>query len=295
MNLNAVILGLTAETPIHAGASSASHVIDLPIMREHNTGWPVVFGSAVKGALRAKAESSDLSKPDVTTLFGPDTNSANEHAGSLMIGDARLLLLPVRSLTTQFRYVTCPDLLHRWSRDRQRAGVKAISLETIKPEDGSALVHSSSKAEQLFLEEFLYHVAPVNSEEMDALISELSTLSGRSVKELEEKLTIVSNDQFSLLCRAAIPVNARISIDNQTKTVKDGGLWYEESLPPETVLYSVVAAQPSRSQQQQNAMQLVEIFCSQLLQPQPYLQLGGNETTGMGWCKLQLLKHQQEA
>ena len=43
------LLGLIAETQIHAGTGRATGVIDLPIMREAHTGWPCVFGSAVKG------------------------------------------------------------------------------------------------------------------------------------------------------------------------------------------------------------------------------------------------------
>src|SRR5690554_3586186 len=136
MKIASTILGLTAETAIHAGASSANHVIDLPIMREHNTGWPVVFGSAVKGAMRAKAEAS-MDRKRVHTLFGPDTNNASDHAGSLLIGDARLLLLPVRSLTSQYRYVTSPDLLRRWQRDLERAGAAAVKLDLPEIEENT--------------------------------------------------------------------------------------------------------------------------------------------------------------
>jgi CRISPR/Cas system CMR subunit Cmr4 (Cas7 group RAMP superfamily) len=40
MTTHSLVLGFTAETAMHAGASTSNHVIDLPIMREHNTGWP---------------------------------------------------------------------------------------------------------------------------------------------------------------------------------------------------------------------------------------------------------------
>ncbi|MBN2887102.1 MAG: type III-B CRISPR module RAMP protein Cmr4, partial [Chromatiaceae bacterium] len=90
------LLGLLAETAIHAGAGQNAGVIDLPIQREAHTAWPVVFGSAVKGALRALAEERQA--PWLKAVFGPETNNASEHAGALLVGDARLLLLPVRSL-----------------------------------------------------------------------------------------------------------------------------------------------------------------------------------------------------
>ena len=289
MTTHSLVLGFTAETAMHAGASTSNHVIDLPIMREHNTGWPVVFGSAVKGALRAKAEMNELAKETLFTLFGPDTNNASDHAGSLMIGDARLLLLPVRSLTSQYRYVTSPDLLARWQRDAARAGVQLPEFSIPQPADNVALVSDACKTKDLFLEEFVFSTdGTVISAE---LLSALARVSGRSEQEIAQKITIVSDDQFSILCRSAIPVNAHIAIDNATKTVKRGALWYEESLPADTVLYSVIGAQKSRNTEQPlSAGEVLALFNAELIQPRTYLQLGGNETTGMGWCKVQVVQ-----
>ena len=47
---------------------------------------------------------------------------------------------------------------------------------------------------------------------------------------------IVHDDIFSFLTRNATSVQPHIAIDSTTKTVKDGALWFEESLPPETLL-----------------------------------------------------------
>lgn len=286
MSAFSTVLGLTAETPIHAGASSANHVIDLPIMREHSTGWPVVFGSAVKGALRAKAEVQDISKQALQAFFGPDTQNAADHAGSLLFTDARLLLLPMRSLTSQFRYVTSPDLLRRWLRDLARAG-KKLSMTLPVPERNAAVVTKSCKHQELFLEEHVFSTDSNHS--LDELVNALAGISGRSVEEIGEKLTIVHDDQFTLLCQSAIPVNAHNALDSKTKTVKQGALWYEESLPAETVLYVVVGAQPSRHPNyDKKADELLTDFTRQLFGSQPYVQLGGNETTGMGWCRVQV-------
>lgn len=288
MTMHSLLLGYTAETSIHAGASTANHVIDLPIMREHSTGYPVVFGSAVKGALRAKAEAA-LEQDACFTLFGPDTNNAGDHAGSLLVGDARLLLLPMRSLTTQFRYVTCPNLLKRWQRDQARAGVTEVKLPTFSIKDEDVLVTKATKSKELFLEEFVFNCDGSKSEELNDLITALALISGRSEDEISSKLSIVSDDQFSLLCNTAIPVNAHIAIDNASKTVKPGALWYAESLPAETILYSVVASQHSRNKKfDKTSQELLEIFQNQVFGAYPYLQVGGNETTGMGWCKVQV-------
>lgn len=84
MNTSA-LLGLLAETSIHAGAGQSGGVIDLPIQREAHTGWPVVYGSAVKGALRALAEENNALWLKI--VFGPDTNNASEHADRAQLAD----------------------------------------------------------------------------------------------------------------------------------------------------------------------------------------------------------------
>ena len=98
------LIGLWAETSMHAGAGSSVDGVDLPIQREGHSNWPCVFGSSVKGALRCKAEDK-LGKDNasISYVFGPDSSSetASEHAGALLVSDARLLLLPVRSLTSK--------------------------------------------------------------------------------------------------------------------------------------------------------------------------------------------------
>ena len=126
---NTALLGLLAETSIHAGAGQMAGVIDLPIQREAHTAWPVVYGSAVKGAMRTLAEEQKA--PWLTAVFGPETSNASEHAGALLVGDARLLLLPVRSLTSHFKWVTCPALLRRLRADLERLGLPAFAADAI--------------------------------------------------------------------------------------------------------------------------------------------------------------------
>jgi len=114
------MLGLRAETSIHAGAGNTVAVIDLPIQREAHTGWPCIYSSGVKGALRSLAKMQALTQID--EVFGPETNNAHDHAGALAVTDARLLLLPVRSLTGHFKWVTCPAILQRLQADCARLG-----------------------------------------------------------------------------------------------------------------------------------------------------------------------------
>src|SRR5690625_4475045 len=129
--MNARLLGLLAETPIHVGTANGSGVIDLPVAREAVTDYPVIPGSGLKGALRNLFLNSG---GNVDDLFGrPD------RAGALIISDARILLLPVRSLHGAYRWVTSPYILERYMRDARRAG-HDVSIEIPYPERGEAVV-----------------------------------------------------------------------------------------------------------------------------------------------------------
>ncbi len=54
---NTVLMGLLAETSIHAGAGQMAGVIDLPIQREAHTHWPVVLSTAAVALCGVRAGS----------------------------------------------------------------------------------------------------------------------------------------------------------------------------------------------------------------------------------------------
>ena len=278
------LLGLIAETPIHAGTGRATGVIDLPIMREAHTGWPCVFGSAVKGALRCAAEQTPAARSWLADVFGPDTKNASDHAGALAVSDARLLLLPVRSLTSHYKWVTCPALLKRAADDARRAGKRVPDFALPKPVGDEAI--TSAYDGPLYLEEFHFRARKAD---ITAMIGWLSGFvrEGDIQEKLSQQLTIVSDDLFAHIAQFATPVTPHIAIDNATKTVKSGALWYEETLPPDTVLYFSLAASASRRKDAEIAACLIMEYTLSLFPAEkPYLQLGGNETTGMGWCRV---------
>ncbi|WP_028490532.1 type III-B CRISPR module RAMP protein Cmr4 [Thiothrix lacustris] len=283
------ILGLLAQTSIHAGTGSNTGVIDLPIQREGHNGWPCVFGSAMKGALRTRAETQyGKDNNSVICVFGPTTQNASDHAGAIMVSDARLLLLPIRSLTSQFKWVTCPDALKRFKRDAERFGMKALQESIPAVTGDNAVVPQQTKDGALFLEEYRFDA---NMQNLDGLIKSLANLMQRDDAEtaLQQQLVIVSNDMFAHLCQHATPVNAHIAIDSDTKTVRNGALWYEETLPPETLLYVGLSATKARAQNAEMPAESILGAVTGLFTQQPWLQVGGNETVGMGWCAVKAL------
>ena len=233
MSTQNAILGLWAETSIHAGAGNSIDGVDLPIQREGHSGWPCIFGSAIKGALRAKAEEKWQKSDSVRYVFGPESTSdkASEHAGALMVGDARLLLLPVRSLTGHFKWVTSPALLSRLQRDIARMGLAIDPFQLPEIGEEEALQPLQSKQSDLFLEEYRLSTKPA---ELETVIKTLADLSGISTDSLAQQLVIVHDAMFTYLSQYATPVTPHIAINNDKKTVRPGALWYEETLPPET-------------------------------------------------------------
>lgn len=289
MTNQTALLLLTSETPLHACAGQSVDGIDLPIQREVHTNWPCVYGSAVKGALRAHAEQRVAEKSTaITDLFGPDHGGAQErdtsHAGALLVGDATLLALPVRSLQSSFKWVTCPQALKRFARTAERLGL-ALTLPAIAQlAPDKALGQGDAK---LFLEEFRFEQRQDAC--IDALAKVLAPLSGGALDEatLVQRLVVVDDDIFSFLARNATSVQPHIAIDSTTKTVKDGALWFEETLPPETLLYVPLTATASRRKGSElTAAQVLAQFEQLLPAGKNWLQLGGNETTGMGWCRV---------
>lgn len=294
MNQATALLGLITETSLHAGAGSSVGVVDLPIQREGHNGWPCVFGSAVKGSLRDRGEAT-LSGEDISAVFGPDTKNASEHAGALAVGDARLLLLPVRSLTTAFKWVTCPEALRRLKRDADRLGLaNDFSLDI--PEVTGTEAKAAEGEGGLFLEEYRFH------QTTDAKVAKLVPVLAQLMKrddaqaELTKRLVLVSDDMFSHLVQAATPVNAHIALNSATKTVIGGALWYEETLPPETVLYVPIVAVKARRKAStpDAALDAAAVLkkATDLFADKPWLQLGGNETVGMGWCAVKVIQAQ---
>ena len=292
MNPVTALMGLMTETSLHAGAGSSAGVLDLPIQREGHNGWPCVFGSAVKGSLRDLGETQlGRESADLFSLFGPAPTSieVSDHAGALSVGDARLLLLAIRSLTGSFRWVTCPEALRRFKRDAHRMGLKSrfdFEVPDVNGTDAAVVAGEGG----LFLEEYRFETKPdARVKTLPALLCQLIHRED-SEAELIRRLVVISDDMFSLLTQNATPVNAHIALDSDTKTVREGALWYEETLPPETLLYVPLMANQSRRQDQRLQANEVMARFKSLFEERPWLQLGGNETVGMGWCAVKLLE-----
>ncbi|HZV07943.1 MAG TPA: type III-B CRISPR module RAMP protein Cmr4 [Gemmataceae bacterium] len=253
------IIGLLAETYIHPGTGQSAGAIDLPVARERVTQYPFIPGSSMKGALLDASRGNGL---DTDRLFGQQ-----ENAGQLLVSDARLLLLPVRSLTSPYVWLTCPYLIERFRRDMERAG-KGGALPKVTPlTDDKALAAGTT---DLFLEERLFAVENKPPEELAAAIGTLIPHAEARAR-LSRQLAIVTDKAFAWFAQYALPVQARNVLDEEKKTSKN--LWYEEALSPDTLMYFVLGERAD------GAATKIATFLAE----RRYLQAGGNETVGQGW------------
>jgi len=276
-------------TSTHMGTGRGEGTIDLRIARGAADGIPIVPGSGVKGVLR---DEPDLKKlPEHALLFGPeppseDAGDARLQQGMLVFNDARLLVLPVRSLKGVTAWVTCPHALRLYA-DLAGDGVTAIPQLAAQDvlADAATLAHAVNQRPVVMLEEIDLYVANDASNLRAAWQAKLlplfydgGTNSLRSV--VENRFAIASDEVFAYLCETAMDVRARVRLTEE-RTVKAGALWYEENLPPESLLYGVWGAQKSRGLDAEQACQKLTAASN----PRD-AQIGGKSTVGRGMVRL---------
>lgn len=284
-----------ALSPLHAGIGQGAGVIDLPIAREKATGLPFLPGSSLKGALRALCGNGAMCKK----IFGPTTadgDTNNDYASSIQFSDQRLLLLPVRSLAGTFAWVTSPYVLRRFVRDlRDISFTPPSSLPQPQAYNQCYIARNTSKItisqggnNKVVLEDL--DLIPQNED-----IATWATWIGPKLfaepewqTMLAERLCIIHDDVFNFLIDTALEITTRIKLKETTKTVDTdtGGLWYEEALPAETVLYGFALATPVKAAN----ITAPEVFTELKNLTNKAVQLGGKATVGRGVCRVRMIQ-----
>jgi CRISPR-associated protein Cmr4 len=272
------LMVLHALTPLHVGAGRGEGLIDLPVARDIVTRHPIIPGSGVKGPLRSACADAETR----TRVFGPDTNNAHEHASAVRFSDARLLALPIPSDYGTFAWVTSPMVLARFLRDagplmKARPSAPTVATDQARCAKDAALSHNGT----LTLEGQRFKAQ--EDKEWPEALADLLFASGDPWRELfRRRLAIVADDVFDAFAETGTDVRAHIAIDPASGTVKAGALWYEESVPAESVFYSVVAFVASNKTDPATAERsLRDILCADLT-------FGGGKTTGMGVVRARL-------
>jgi CRISPR-associated protein Cmr4 len=267
---------LHALSPLHAGTGHTPDIIDLPTARMKATGIPFLPGSSIKGVLRDARRVTDREKTEA--VFGPSDDPA-AHAGALVVGDARLLALPVRSFRGTFAWVTSPLLLTLAKRDLEEPSltVPTINGRGARLAQETICVHN----DRLYLEDL--DLAAAVAAEATAWAQRFAPLVFPGDDIFTKRFAIIDDDTMAFLWETATQLDTRVRLDECTRTVAKGALWLEESLPPETLLIGLLAADRSRRRDVKMTPDEVLGFA---LSGEEVHQLGGKATTGRGRCRI---------
>jgi len=287
-----------AMSPLHAGTGHSVGAIDLPIARERPTGIPLIPGSSIKGALRARSPRTDGKDDPITRdVFGPDTASSSDHGGSVQFSDAHLVLLPVRSLAGTFAWVTSPHLIRKFARGAREAGLDLARRPT-SPEMNDCCVLNDTltipgaNGRRVVFEDLDFNVKDDQKATLQSFAVEVAGIlfppgspDDKDWKEsLVNRICLVHDDMMSFLLETAMEVQAHIRLNNDTKTVERGGLWYQESLPAESVLSGLVVAADVTAANGRSKRTATELLGHVESLTRGLVQLGGKATTGQGSC-----------
>jgi CRISPR-associated protein Cmr4 len=294
------LLLVQALSPLHAGTGRALGAIDLPIARERPTRIPLLPGSSIKGALRARCEDKQWQRD----IFGPETDSSSEHGGSVQFSDLHLVLLPVRSLAGTFAWVTSPYLLQRFARSAREVGEAVPEVPAAPRQEkqcsvvGRALVAQRAASPAVVLEDL--DLVP-DIETPGTKLGTLATWISARVfpdgepdskiwrQNLLDRICLVHDNMMSYLMETAVEVSARIRLDPETKTVAKGALWYEESLPCESILAGIAVASDIPALKERQKRTAEELLGKVAKLAQGLVQLGGKATVGHGSCAVQIV------
>jgi len=283
---------LFTRTPLHVGAGASVGAIDQPIIRERHTGFPIIPGSAIKGVLAdgsLKRENGTLvtnekgrafRTDDGIALYGRQDHEVNEKdgkghkSGDISIAEAKLLAFPVRSVKGCFAWVTCPMILERWMRDTGKTATLPETLPSglqIYADADTLALENEALGGTVVLEDYAFELC-------DAFIpgSDLSAAVTDTFwsKLCAQHLCLISDDMMAHFARNACEVAQHVSINDATGAADGSKLFNQENVPAETLFYSIFTELRSGAFLKLTAPSL--------------LQVGGDATTGHGFCTTEL-------
>jgi len=286
---------LQAITPLHVGSGKGVGFIDMPIMREKVTNWPLVAGSAIKGVMRdyftrkKEAEIREIEKKKwderINAAFGKlEDDSGNSNSGCLVFTDARIICLPVRSLYGTFAYIASPLIIERLKRDMVAMGITSMPAIPNPNEGETFLVGPKLGSENVFLEDldFTAKIDTLAQCWADRLAEFIFPMNDAWQRIFKDRFAIISDDCFNFFSKTGTEVAAHIKIDNDRKIVAEHALWYEESLPAESILAGIAWCDRIYGNYDITENEILASFCPNA---ELYLQIGGKATVGKGRAK----------
>jgi CRISPR-associated protein Cmr4 len=286
---------LYAVSPVHMGSGQAIGVIDNPIQRERHTGHPCFAGSGIKGAVRHSFKNLGGDENHISRLFGPESGSPDLYAGAVSFGDAQVVALPVRCLKGGFVYATCPQAIARAQRLLAHLGMTRQWPALPEVKQGTCLTGHAAQlggkdADRLHLEAFEYQAADKACAALQTIAQDLAQNAlpaGDGYSFFRDKiaadLVVLSDSDFDYFSQHAMLIEPHVRIEDETGAASDGGLFYTENLPPESLLIAPLLASQTRSGKPEELIDAITVMAHmKAVLHSKLLQVGGDATTGRG-------------
>lgn len=258
--------------PIHCGGEGdLGNILD--IAREAHTSFPYVPGSSLRGSLRDEAQQCG-GKPLADRLFGKEL-SGSEQMGvhQVWFGDARLLWVPMRTLSMQgkdvFMWVSCHSLI----RDH--------ALVSKQPKARFPDHPVGSKAGRYMVADAELEVQTFSHEQQQALqlAGHWSNDLGEPTKTAWEKSCIVLPDSdFQVLMEHSLWTQVRNKIQEETGSAEV--FWTDVCIPRDTIFYYAWGY----SLQKQDPVTIADHTVLKMILS-GLIQVGGQANVGRGWAQ----------
>lgn len=301
---------LQVVSPLHVGVGRLGGLVDLPVQRDA-MGVPTIFASSLKGPLRASFGRTN-NKKCVEVIFGPSRGEDSDYyAGAISMLDAKLLLLPVRSLMGVYLLCTSPYLLNNFAQYIEAATYAGADSDRLKElrEAVEKVRTLSPSGDKIFLGEQTKARFSINVGKVESVIladefkvspeecNEVSCFAQKLLGGDEAWRVAVVHDDFMVnsLIERSLTRRTRVALETATKKVSSGALWTEEDLPPQTVFQTVFFYSEPRTKadgcealmQQPTASGIKNLLEQSIFRDRGvYMIFGGHETTGRGIVKL---------
>ncbi|AET32319.1 type III-B CRISPR module RAMP protein Cmr4 [Pyrobaculum ferrireducens] len=287
--MQALALFVYALSPLHVGVGRAEGAhVDLPVQRDEFE-LPVIWASSLKGALKSHAYKRGAGN-DVRLVFGREPGERPDSISGVTLLDARLLLMPARSLRGVWIYVTTPHLLRLFTTYAEvyKGGEREGFKDAV--ENAQKLINNSIKNKALVSSKDYVDNGKIflNEVEVEASVDPVVEAFANALRNLGIQLpkfdiAVVGDDLSREVIDRSLLVQYRVRLNRETKTVAEGGLWSEEYVPQFTLFHSAVVC---RDVGDRTADKVCALFNNLLGGNPAVLWVGGKETIGKGLVRI---------
>lgn len=258
--------------PIHCGGEGDLGNIS-EIAREVHTNFPYIPGSSLRGSLRNEIEEY-RGKETSDRLFGQELTHGKMGVHQIWFGDARLLWVPMRTMSVQgedvFTWVSCPTLLRDCALISQRGFDGFTGLTSAVGSRKDIYIVADARVEV---------VAMTDEQKQSIELTETwaSSLGNDTKSQWQNNRIVLPDNDFQVLMEHALWTQVR-------NVIADTGgaelFWTDVCIPRDTVFYYAWGYSVAKNDPIQPAdCEAIQEILTGLI------QVGGQANVGRGWVQ----------